>query len=72
MRFLCPTDIYPAFLSPDLVRVDGKAHTAPITPVKWRGRDALQYSLKTAQRAPEIDTAVIKAAGVIACLAERR
>lgn len=73
ITYLCPdADIYPVFLSPDLVRVDGQAHTAPITPARWRGWDALQYSLKSAQRDPEIDTAAIKAAGVIACLAERR
>jgi hypothetical protein len=73
ITYLCPdADIYPVFLSPDLVRVDGNAHTAPITPAKWRGRDALQYSLRSPQRDPEIDTAAIKTAGVIACLAERR
>ena len=73
ITYLCPdADIYPVFLSPDLVRVDGKAHAAPISPAKWRDRDALQYSLKSPQRDPEVDTAAIKAAGVIACLAERR
>jgi hypothetical protein len=70
---MCPdADIYPVFLSPSLVRVDGKPHTAPITAATWRGRDALQYSLKSPQRNPEVDTAAIKAAGVIACLAERQ
>lgn len=73
ITYLCPdSDIYPVFLSPGLVRVDGKDHTAPITPATWRGRDALQYSLRSPQRDPEIDSAAIKAAGVIACLAERR
>jgi hypothetical protein len=72
VTYLCPdADIYPVFLDPTLVRVDGNPHTAPITPVTWRGRDALQYSLKSAHRDPEIDTAAIKAVGVIACLAER-
>ena len=72
ITYLCPdTDIYPVFLDPGLVRVDGKTHTPPITPAKWRDRDALQYSLRSPQRDPEVDTAAIKAAGVIACLAER-
>jgi hypothetical protein len=73
ITYLCPdADIYPVFLRGDLVRVDGKAHAAPFAPAKWHGRDALQYSLKSAQRNPEIDTAAIKAAGVIACLADRQ
>ena len=72
ITYLCPdADIYPVFLDPNLVRVDEKPHTAPITPVTWRGRDALQYSLRSPHRDPEIDTAAIKAAGVIACLADR-
>jgi hypothetical protein len=72
ITYLCPdADIYPVFLGPNLVRVDGNPHTPPITPAKWRERDALQYSLRSAQRDPAIDTAAIKAAGVIACLAER-
>ena len=60
---LSDADIYPVFLDPNLVRVDGKPHTPPITPAKWRGQDALQYSSRSAQRDPEIDTAAIKAAG---------
>jgi hypothetical protein len=73
ITYLCPdADIYPVFLSPDLARADGMPHAAPITPAQWRGRDALQYSLKSAQRDPGVDTAAIKAAGVIACLAERQ
>lgn len=69
---MCPdAAIYPVYLSPDLERADGEAHKPPITVGSWRGRPALQYSLKDVQHHPESDTAAIKAAGVIACLAER-
>ena len=72
ITYLCPdADIYPVFLSPGLQRVDGGPHTPPITPQAWRGQPALQYSLRSPQRDPGTETAAIKAAGVIACLAER-
>lgn len=68
----CPdADIYPVFLSGGLRRVDGRAHTAPFTPATWRERPALQLSLKSQHFNPATDTAAFKAAGVIACLAER-
>jgi hypothetical protein len=72
ITYLCPdADVYPVYLSADLQRVDGQPHTAPITPVTWRNRSALQYSLRSPQRDPQTETATIKAAGVIACLRER-
>ncbi|MBR7829906.1 hypothetical protein KDK95_26615 [Actinospica sp. MGRD01-02] len=68
----CPdADIYPVFLSGELRRVDGKPHTPPFTPTTWHDRSALQFSLRSPHHNPAIDTAAIKAAGVVACLAER-
>lgn len=72
ITYLCPdADIYPVFLSPALKRVDGGPHTPPITQQTWRDQPALQYSLRSPQRDPRTETAAIKVAGVIACLAER-
>jgi hypothetical protein len=72
ITYLCPdADIYPVFLSAGLERVDGQQHTPPITHGTWRDQPALQYSLRSPQRDPGTETAAIKAAGVIACLAER-
>lgn len=72
ISYLCPdSDIYPLFLRPDLERVDGQPHKPPITKAEWRKRSVLQYSLRSPQRDPATETAAIKAAGVIACLAER-
>ena len=58
-------DIYPLFVRPDLVRVDGQPHGGGITVTSFDGEPALQLSRRSNRLNPAVDTAVLKVTKVI-------
>ncbi|WP_419921961.1 hypothetical protein [Candidatus Poriferisodalis sp.] len=63
-------DVYPLFVRPDLVRVDGNGHGEAITSGSFRGEPALQISRRSNHRS-EIDTALRKILKVEKWVSER-
>ena len=64
-------DIYPLFVRPDLIRVDGRPHGQAISMSSLEGESALQLSRKNNHLNPEIDTAVRKVRKVIEWLRQQ-
>jgi hypothetical protein len=54
------TDVYPLFIGNEVVRTDGQAFVAPISPVNFQGRNALQVSRRSNRHDPEKQTAATK------------
>lgn len=53
-------DVYPLFMAGEVARVDGRPFTAPITPVAFQGRQALQISRRSNRHDPQLQTAATK------------
>ncbi|MDE0268072.1 MAG: hypothetical protein OXI96_03425 [Acidimicrobiaceae bacterium] len=58
-------DIYPLFVRPDLIRVDGQQHGEGITKGEFQGEEALQLSRRSTNLDPNNDTATLKVTKVL-------
>ena len=66
ISYLYPrADIYPLFVRPDLVRIDGQIHGDGISVSAFRGSPALQLSRRSNRLDPKIDTAALKVTKVL-------
>ena len=66
ISYLYPhADIYPLFVRPDLVRIDGQIHGGGISVSAFRGSPALQLSRRSNRLDPKIDTAALKVTKVL-------
>jgi len=63
-------DVYPHYVG-RVVRKDGTAHGSAVQPVEWQSRPALQLSRRSNGWNPGRDTAVLKAAKVLAWFADQ-
>jgi hypothetical protein len=53
-------DVYPLFMGGDVVRADGRPFVAPISPVPFQGRPALQISRRSNRHDPQLQSAATK------------
>lgn len=53
-------DVYPLFIGGDVVRADGSSFVAPISPVSFQGRAALQISRRSNRHDPKLQSAATK------------
>jgi len=53
-------DVYPLFIGGDVTRTDGRPFVAPISPVPFQGRLALQISRRSNRHDPQAQSAATK------------
>ena len=58
-------DVYPLFVRPDLVRIDGQPHGQGISLGSFQGSPAMQLSRRSNRLNPAIDTSALKVAKVL-------